>query len=30
MFVCCQLGDLEVAGPSHELFRLFRVFRGQS
>jgi len=30
MFVCCQLVDLEVAPPNHELFRLFRVFRGQS
>ena len=30
MFVCCQLGDLEVALPVTELFRLFRVFRGQS
>jgi len=29
--VCmCQLVDLEVAPPSHELFRLFCVFLGQS
>jgi hypothetical protein len=30
MVVCCQLVDLEVAPPRHELFRLFRVFRGRA